>query len=81
MKYSTPFPSNDLFPFQGRGTVNRLVTLQHPGRVYFQATYWPARLFQMDTVKCLQPGDAVEVVGREGLTLLVRPLSQRRESS
>lgn len=81
MNRSTPFADNDLSPFQGRGTINRLVTPQHPGRVYFQATYWPARLFQTATLSELQPGDPVEVVGREGLTLLVKPLPQRRESS
>jgi membrane protein implicated in regulation of membrane protease activity len=59
---------------QQQGIVKRAITPQHSGRVYFQATYWPARL--LSTVACegLQPGDPVEVVGREGLTLLVQPL-------
>ena len=79
MNRSIPFADNDLSPFQGRGTVNRLVTTQHPGRVYFQATYWPARLSPTATLHDLQPGDPVEIVGRDGLTLLVKPLSQRRK--
>jgi membrane protein implicated in regulation of membrane protease activity len=79
MNRSTPFSNNDFSTFQSRGTVNRLVTTQHPGRVHFQATYWPARLSQTATLSELQPGDPVEVVGREGLTLLVKPLPQPRE--
>ncbi|MBE9135744.1 NfeD family protein [Nodosilinea sp. LEGE 07088] len=81
MNRSTPFPDHDFSTCQGRGTVNRLVTTQHPGRVYFQATYWPARLSQTATPSELQPGDPVEVVGRDGLTLLVKPLPERRASS
>jgi membrane protein implicated in regulation of membrane protease activity len=76
MHRSNPFPSNDLLSFQGRGTINCRVTAQNPGRVYFQATYWPARLFQPSSLSELNPGEPVEVVGREGLTLLVKPLPQ-----
>ena len=81
MNRSTPFFSNDFSTFHGRGTINRLVTAEHPGRVYFQATYWPARLCQPATLRELHPGDPVEVVGRDGLTLLVKPLPQWREST
>ncbi|MGB5973278.1 MAG: NfeD family protein [Nodosilinea sp.] len=68
-------PATKTLSFTGQGTVNTLVTPLQAGRVYFQATYWPARLFQMATLESLHPGDSVEVVGREGLTLLVKPLS------
>ena len=74
MKRLTLLPSTDLSPFQKQGTIDRLVTAQHPGRVYFQATYWPARLSQTVELNALNPGDLVEVIGREGLTLLVKPL-------
>lgn len=76
-----PFPSKKLSLFQRQGRIDRRVTAQNPGRVYFYATYWPARLAPTATRNELHPGDQVEVVGREGLTLLVKPLSQRRELS
>ena len=71
-----PFPSNELSLAQRQGRIDRQVTVQNPGRVYFYATYWPARLSSTATLNELNPGDQVEVVGREGLTLLVKPLLQ-----
>ncbi|MEM7063457.1 MAG: NfeD family protein [Cyanobacteria bacterium P01_B01_bin.77] len=76
-----PFPSDQLSLSQRQGRIDRQVTIQNPGRVYFYATYWPARLSQTATFNELNPGDPVEVVGRDGLTLLVKPLSQRRDIS
>lgn len=73
-----PFPSNELSLSQRQGRIDRQVTAQRPGRVYFYATYWPARLSPTATLNELQPGDPVEVVDRDGLTLLVKPMSQRR---
>ena len=68
-------PSSGLTTFQGRGTVERTITSSTPGRVYFQASYWPARFVQPDASGALHPGTPVEVVDRDGLTLLVQPLS------
>ncbi|MFZ4675121.1 MAG: NfeD family protein [Nodosilinea sp.] len=73
MTLSTLSQSSDLTTFQGRGVVERTITSSTPGRVYFQASYWPARLVQPGAAR-LQPGDPVTVVGRESLTLLVKPL-------
>lgn len=73
-------PSADQFPIQGQGVVKSAVTSRDPGRVYFKATYWPARLAQTETVDSLLPGDLVEVLGRDRLTLLVKPVSRRIES-
>ena len=75
MRLSTLSHSVDMDMFQGRGVVERAITPSTPGRVYFQASYWPARLFQPDANSDLPPGAPVEVVGRESLTLLVKPLS------
>lgn len=74
MALSTLSPSSDLPPFQGRGIVERTITPSTPGRVYFQASYWPARFFELDASGDLHPGAPVEVVGRDSLTLLVKPL-------
>lgn len=70
------FQNTDLFPFEGRGTVERTVKPFYPGRVRFQATYWPARLWDTQSADSLQPGAPVQIVGREGLTLLIKPLRQ-----
>ncbi len=67
-------PSSDLPPFQGRGIIESTITPSTPGRVYFQASYWPARFFQPEVTADLHPGTPVEVVDRDGLTLLVKPL-------
>ncbi|MBD2234601.1 NfeD family protein [Phormidium tenue] len=74
MTLFTLSPSSDLTTFQGRGIVERTITPSIPGRVYFQASYWPARFFQPDAAGDLHPGAPVEVVDRDGLTLLVKPL-------
>lgn len=75
MSRSTLLQPADITAFQGRGVVERAISPSTPGRVYFKASYWPARLFQPDANSDLPPGAPVEVVGRESLTLLVKPLS------
>jgi membrane protein implicated in regulation of membrane protease activity len=74
MTLSTLSQSSDLTAFQGRGVVERTITPSTPGRVYFQASYWPACFFQLGASNDLHPGAPVEVVDRDGLTLLVKPL-------
>jgi membrane protein implicated in regulation of membrane protease activity len=75
MNRSSIFSTLALSPSQCRGCVDQAVTPSQTGRVYFQATYWPARLSQTSTSKELPPGAPVEIVGREGLTLLIRPIA------
>lgn len=81
MSLSEVFPNTDLFPYRGQGIVQQAIAPPDSGRVYFRATYWPARRFPTNSLGVLQPGNPVEVIGREGLTLLVKPLPQRRPSS
>ena len=54
--------------------VERTISGYYPGRVYFQATYWPARLQYPQFLDRLLPGEMVTVVASEGLTLLVAPV-------
>lgn len=42
-------------------------------RVRYQATYWHARAIRVNAK--FQPHDRVEVVGRQGLVLLIKPVS------
>ncbi len=57
--------SSTIVPFQG-------------GRVQFQGSWWPARCDQEIT---LLPGDVVQVIGRQNITLLVQPVRQVIASS
>lgn len=70
---------NSLVILKGRGVVQTTIKPFYPGRVYFQATYWPAKLLISDNTSSLNPGDLVEVIGCEGLTLLVKPFSQKNK--
>ncbi|MEM1369889.1 MAG: NfeD family protein [Cyanobacteria bacterium P01_H01_bin.15] len=78
MSLTTFLQQTELSPFQGRAVVECAIKPLYPGRVYFQGTYWPARLATHNSIS-LHPGDLVEVLGREGLTLLVRPLTTGRK--
>ncbi len=55
------------------GVVEEKITADEPGRVKYKSTYWPAMLFRGNSMT-LEPGQEVAVVGRQGITLLVRPL-------
>lgn len=57
----------------GVGQVEKTITALQPGRVKYQATYWPAELDGSLTGIILHPGDWVEVVSRRGIVLIVRP--------
>lgn len=62
------------------GTVEQTITSTQPGRVWFQASYWPARIYNSDSQVTLAPNTIVSVVGRQGLTLLVDPHSEPHET-
>lgn len=60
--------------------VERTISGYYPGRVYFQSTYWPARLDQPQFLDRLLPGTMVKVLGRDGLTLLVAPVQHPQQN-
>ena len=70
-----------LFPKPGMGIIEEIITESQPGRVNFQATYWPARLYNPEQKITLLPNTSVIVIGREGITLLVVPISEVSKSN
>lgn len=70
-----------LFPKPGMGIIEEIITESQPGRVNFQATYWPARLYNPEQEVTLLPNTPVTVIGRQGITLLVVPVSAVAESN
>jgi membrane protein implicated in regulation of membrane protease activity len=63
----------ELFSTPKVGVVDQIITLNQPGRIKYQASYWPARLYQVKGSIQLDSQQVVQVVGREGITLLVQP--------
>ncbi|MCG8368036.1 MAG: NfeD family protein [Pseudanabaenales cyanobacterium] len=68
-------PAVELFEKPGLGRVDKAIAPNHRGRVFFEGTYWPARLYSADAplMAIAEVESAVSVLGRQGLTLLVRP--------
>lgn len=63
----------ELFSQPFAGIVEETIGPNGAGRVKFDATYWPAKLYQATPETLLLPEQAVMVVGIQGITLLVRP--------
>ena len=61
--------------WQEQGKVEKMITAQTTGRVYFQSTYWPACLASSNGRTLVLPDTLVKVVGRQGITLIVVPTS------
>ncbi|HLO52208.1 MAG TPA: NfeD family protein [Kamptonema sp.] len=58
--------------FHEQAIVDEAIYPHSIGRVYFQATWWPARC-ECEHETIIKPGELVYVVGIENITLLVRP--------
>lgn len=63
------------FEHEGLGKAVKAIAADQPGRVRFQATDWPAKLYQPTPIG-IERDRKVKVVGREGLTLLVVPVDR-----
>ncbi|NEO87706.1 MAG: hypothetical protein F6J87_26130 [Spirulina sp. SIO3F2] len=64
-----PSPRQFLNPWQGIATVYQTIHPNHPGRIYFQDSYWKAIAQNNQTIPS---GATVEVLGRQGIELIVR---------
>jgi membrane protein implicated in regulation of membrane protease activity len=62
-----------MFSTPTQGKVEQTITHNYPGRVECFGSFWPAQLYEKDQVTTLFPGQIVNVVGRQGITLLVVP--------
>lgn len=51
------------------------ISLRKPGRIYFEGSYWSARLQSSCRQTLALPGSSVKVVGRQGITLIVEFLT------
>lgn len=57
------------------GIVEKKINQNQPGRVKCLATYWPARFYHSNCNVIVFRDEVVKVVGRQGITMLVVPLS------
>ena len=64
----------ELAPFHGIAQVTKQIRPDHLGRIRFQATYWNAKFAASNQQHVAEPHTKVQVIGREGLTLIVVPL-------
>jgi membrane protein implicated in regulation of membrane protease activity len=54
------------------GVVDKAIAPHQPGRIKFQGTYWKTELAYPDCKK-VEVGEPVQVVGLQGIRLLVVP--------
>lgn len=64
-------PQIKMFSTPLEGIVEKAISCEKL-RVKFRCSYWPAKLYQSNQEMQIAPGQTVDVVGREGITLLVR---------
>jgi hypothetical protein len=66
-------PSVDVSDLEFQGLVDRAIVPPFPGRVEYQGSTWPA--ISSENIP-LHPGELVQIVGRDNLTLLVTPVAK-----
>ena len=68
----------ELFKQPKAARVERTITTNLKGRVFFEGTYWPARVYEtaeeIVSDYAMDVSSWVTVIGRQGLTLLVVPM-------
>lgn len=61
----------EMFSEAVMGTVEKTITQNQPGRVKCLGSYWPARFYHSNCDVIVFPDEFVQVVGRQGITMLV----------
>ncbi len=69
---ATLFLSNADLNYRGRAIVSAIIAPHKRGRVKFQGSWWLAQCEQDVTIAV---GEVVQVIGRQNITLLVKPTS------
>lgn len=75
---------SDFFSYNGVAKVLSPITLEQSGRIHFGGTDWPAQLSSSrspNPTDCIREGMTVQVVGRQGITLLVASVDSFTQSA
>lgn len=67
-------PTLELFPDPLPAKVTLKISQDEPGRVAFNCSYYPAKLYS-EKARSLLPGEFCTIIGREGITLLAIALA------
>lgn len=71
----------EIFPETIPGIVEMTIAPHRRGRIKFQSSYWPAEFYQIECSATVLPGQTVNVVGIEGIVLLVVPFGCKKPFS
>ncbi|MBD2465338.1 NfeD family protein [Oscillatoria sp. FACHB-1407] len=66
-------PPPEIFRDPVKGIVESAISLNFSGRIKYQGSYWEARFYRPSATLVIPPKKTVNVVGIQGLTLLVIP--------
>lgn len=76
---SFSFPEDlKVFPEPVHGIVDKAIVQGRIWRVKFNGSYWFARLYYPNSQIMLEPGQTVEVLAMQGITLLISSIDQNR---
>lgn len=76
--FSSPL---EIFPETIPGIVEMTIAPNRRGRIKFHSSFWPAKLYNIKCSVTVLPGQMVNVIGVEGITLLVVPLGCKKPFS
>ncbi|NET30822.1 MAG: hypothetical protein F6K19_02310 [Cyanothece sp. SIO1E1] len=66
--------TKEMFSYTDTGKVLKSITSNNAGRIRFQGTDWPAQFYRPNLKVTVDPDATVQVLGREGIVLLVAPM-------
>ncbi|MBD2109304.1 NfeD family protein [Nodosilinea sp. FACHB-13] len=72
-----PPPPIEWFPSSAVGVIDEAVEGDCPGRIRYGGTHWFARSYTADLGLTFVVGQPVQILGRQGNTLLILPSSEQ----